>query len=80
MKSEVCKSAKMQNVSLFLSRKFANLQFAIQELHSLDLFKSSSRNYRLLQLHTLHFKANSTICGVEEELDNYRANQTDYLK
>ena len=79
MKSEVCKSAEMQNVSLFLSRKFANLQFAIQELHSLDLFKSSSRNYRLLQLHTLHFKANSS-SGVEEELDNYRANQTDYLK
>ena len=75
----MCKSAEMQNVSLFLSRKFANLQFAIQELHSLD-FKSSSRNYRLLQLHTLHFKANSTIFGVEEELDNYRANQTDYLK
>ena len=79
MKSEVCKSAEMQNVSLFLSRKFANLQFTIQEIVWIYLIRVVSRNYRLLQLHTLHFKANSS-SGVEEELDNYRANQTDYLK
>ena len=32
VKCEVCKSAEMQNVILSLSRKFANLLFAIHEL------------------------------------------------